>query len=305
MTGFSGFAPPRDKLALRSDRFACDIWPETGGAVACFHYLTPRGERVALFRPTVEKARYQPTDLACWPLLPFSNRVAQGRFRFGGAEHRLPLNVAGVPHALHGVGWQSAWRVLSAQADRCVIALDHEANESWPFSFTARQAFTLNDDGLTIETTLVNSDARPAPYGLGQHPYLARPCGSRLYAPVDAVWLTDETVLPTQRVDLPPHWDLRMGVELDRIALDNCFEPLRGAARLVWPDGGELSVLASDNLGFLVVYNPPGDDFVCVEPVSHRPDAFNRTEQGAGVAVLAPGESATATHRFVWRPAAA
>ncbi|MGA8170772.1 MAG: aldose 1-epimerase [Methylocystis sp.] len=305
MTDFKGFAPPEQKLVLRNERFLAEIWPSAGGGVARFDYLGARGAPIALLRRTVEQERLQPTDLACWPLLPYSNRIDHGRFVFHGREHRLPSNRPAAPHALHGVGWRSAWRVVAAEASACAIALDHAANEDWPFSFSARQSFTLNDDGLTIVTSVTNSDHRSMPYGLGQHPYIVRPPGTRLYAQVDGVWMTDAAVLPTEHADLPPEWDLRKGCSLDDIFLDNCFDGLEGAVRVVWPDGRELAITGSDNLRFLIVYNPSRVNFFCVELVSHMPDAFNRAARGqigAGFAVLRPLETVASTHRFVHRP---
>jgi aldose 1-epimerase len=45
--------------------------------------------------------------------------------------------------------------------------------------------------------------------------------------------------------------------------------------------------------GHLVVYVPPGQDFFCVEPVSHVNDGFNLLDRGVagtGVRILEPGE---------------
>jgi aldose 1-epimerase len=47
-------------------------------------------------------------------------------------------------------------------------------------------------------------------------------------------------------------------------------------------------------LRHLVIYVPPGEDFFCVEPVSHVNDGFNLLERGVadtGVRVLAPGQT--------------
>jgi aldose 1-epimerase len=43
-----------------------------------------------------------------------------------------------------------------------------------------------------------------------------------------------------------------------------------------------------------VIYVPPGEDFFCVEPVSHANDGFNlmaRGIEGTGVQVLEPGQT--------------
>jgi aldose 1-epimerase len=299
------FAPLRRKLILRNERFIAEIWPRVGGAVARLDYLGENGAPIPLLRRAIAKESYQPTDLACWPLLPFSNRIKEARFVFDGKEHRLPPDPAASPHALHGVGWRSAWRIVAIKQDKCMIALDHAADENWPFSLGAWQRFALNEDGLTILTTIANRGETSMPYGLGQHPYIARPPGTRLFARVDGVWLTDAAVIPTERAPIPPEWDLREGCILDNVSLDNCFDGLKGDVRVAWPDGGELAISGSDNLRFLIIYNPPRENFVCVELVSHMPDAFNRAareDEDTGFAVLRPLETAVSRHRFVYRP---
>lgn len=142
---------------------------------------------------------------------------------FDGKDHRVRLGAATGPHALRGLGWRGAWRVISAERGACKLALNHTANEHWPFYFPAEQTFTLNEDGLTIITNFTNSDQKHAPYGLGRHPHIARPQGTRLFAQVDGVWLTDDIVLPTKRINLPATWDWRKGRVLDDVLVDNCF----------------------------------------------------------------------------------
>jgi len=183
------------------------------------------------------------------------------------------------------MGWDGvalgAW--ISAECRACKLALNHAANEHWPFAFLAEQTFTLNEDGLTIITKFTNSDPNHAPYGLGQHPYIMRPQGTRLFAQVNGVWLTDDTALPTKHINLPAKWDWRKGCALNDVFVDNCFEPLQGAVRVVWPDSSELTIEGSDNLRFLIIYNPPLENYVCVELVTHMPDAINRAEKDKAI----------------------
>jgi aldose 1-epimerase len=61
-----------------------------------------------------------------------------------------------------------------------------------------------------------------------------------------------------------------------------------------------LVMQASAGLGRLVVYVPPGQDFFCVEPLSHVPDALNRPAgMETGLQVLGPGETWTETVRLI------
>ena len=84
------------------------------------------------------------------------------------------------------------------------------------------------------------------------------------------------------------------------------FDPLQCAVRVVWPDSSELTIEGSDNLRFLIIYNPSLENYVCVELVTHMPDAINRAAQGhsvAGFAVLPSRDIAVLIHRFRYRSA--
>ena len=49
--------------------------------------------------------------MACFPLVPYANRIANGRFAFAGDEVQLRRNWDRDPHPLHGQGWRSAWTI--------------------------------------------------------------------------------------------------------------------------------------------------------------------------------------------------
>src|SRR5882757_4388990 len=89
---FRGFSAPRQRIELRTSALRCEIWPELGGALAAFESLDePDGPR-ALFRPTPVAASYTPLQLSSWPLLPYANRIRDGRFSYAGRAHLLPRN---------------------------------------------------------------------------------------------------------------------------------------------------------------------------------------------------------------------
>jgi aldose 1-epimerase len=101
--------------------------------------------------------------------------------------------------------------------------------------------------------------------------------------------------------DRPPPAD--DGDNLDLTDLVNGFAGWSGTAEVVWPErGAHLRIEAGPPLSHLVVYTPPGQDFFCVEPVSHSVDAFNLEARGAapdnGTTVLAPGGTMTGSARF-------
>ena len=49
-----------------------------------------------------------PLQFASFPLVPFSNRIADGRFEWDGEQIEIDPNFAPEPHAIHGVGWPAS-----------------------------------------------------------------------------------------------------------------------------------------------------------------------------------------------------
>jgi len=293
-----------EAVVLRHAGFEAVVSPRIGGSIARLTRDTAAGP-VDLLRPAGAEALAgdAANDLGCFPLVPFSNRVAGGRFQFRGRTVTLPLNRPGCPHAIHGHAWEKPWAVEGRSAGSLRLTYRHAAGD-WPWSYRATQILTLGDDGLTVDLELVNEGdgegdgAMPA--GIGLHPYFPKPPGTVLTAGVRSVWLTDAGMLPTTRACPPPEWDFPAGRVMDACVIDNGFAGWDGRAVIDWPDGrGRLTLEAEGPFGHLVVYAPRGGDFVCVEPVTHMTDAVNRPhEADAGVRVLEPGERLTGRVRF-------
>ena len=308
---FSGFDVPRQRIALRRGPFFAEILPELGGAIASFERRRPFGTGSAvqaLFRSTRQQSRYLPTELACFPLLPYSNRIAEGRFQIDGSAYALPRNFAGFEHPLHGVGWIRPWVVQEQTNDRCTLRLEHAGDADWPCAFTSVQEIALTESGLELKLELMNSGEQAMPCGIGHHPYIRRPAGTRIFASVEGVWLSDERQIPTHRVALPKQWDLPQGRVFDTCLVDHCFDGFRGDVRVEWPDGSGLRISSTPAMPFLGVYSVPEYDFVCIEPVSQRPNAFNAAaadQRAAGVASLEPRQSISVVQRFDYLPGSA
>ncbi|HEY6080086.1 MAG TPA: hypothetical protein VIW29_14835, partial [Polyangiaceae bacterium] len=76
---------PEDAVLLRSGDLELELWPSLGGSVAGFSWQRA-GRRVELMRRATARALTEndARELASFPLFPFSNRVKDGRFTFGG-----------------------------------------------------------------------------------------------------------------------------------------------------------------------------------------------------------------------------
>ncbi|MCC7049926.1 MAG: aldose 1-epimerase [Alphaproteobacteria bacterium] len=287
-------------LILTAGPTRLELLPALGGTVARF--ATRVGDAwIDWLRPTPLGAR-DAEATSCFPLVPFSNRVRQGRFSFGGRQVSLPMEGQAGPHYEHGFGWRRPWAVLAREADRATIEYRHAA-DAWPFPFRARQSFVLAAAMLAITIEVANLGAVAMPAGFGLHPYFPRTPAARLEAQVRAMWTVDAEVMPVALLSPPPvAFDPGRGLDVDRVELDNAYAGWSGTARIAWPEHrAALTMQAEAPLRFLVVYTPRGEPYFCAEPVSHCTDAFNLAAQGrgdTGMIVLQPGQAASATVRF-------
>lgn len=286
----TGVAP--GLVSLRAGDTTLALAPAIGGAVAAF-----RWRDIDLFRPAAPTALAvgDVLGMASFPLVPFAGRISLGRFVFDGLAVRLPVNLSGETDAIHGQGWQAPW-TLTEQADTAAtLRYDHAAGD-WPWAYRAEQTFALADGALAHTLSVTNRSERAMPAGLGLHPYFPRRPGLRLAARVDGVFLSPDRA-PTPP---PEAWNWTAGAALDSF-VDHQFTGWDGRAAVTWP-GLDLT-LALDcqpPARRLVVFAPTGEDYVCVEPVSHQLDAVNRSQGGAdhGMTILAPGETLVLSVRF-------
>jgi aldose 1-epimerase len=275
-------------VVLSAERLKLTLSPSIGGSISAFEWTD--GD---LGQPILRKCN-SPTqnvlDAACFPLVPYVNRIRGGRFSFRRREIRLLPNMAGDPSPLHGQGWLNAWEVEDVEASRAVLSYRHHAGE-WPWDYEARQEFALDERGLSIRLTCKNESDEPMPCGLGQHPYF--PCGpeTRLDTHVSSAWTVDERVLPVEKVPAEGRFDLTRRLVCGQ-GLDNGFGGWGGLAWMgdpAWPYELHLS---SARAGFFQLYSPSEGGIFVAEPVTHANAALNAPEADwpeLGMRVLEPG----------------
>ena len=280
-------------VTLVDGRARCAIAPGAGGAVAGF-WWEGEGRRLDWLRPASAAAVAQGNarEMGCFPMVPYGSRIRDGRFLFCGREVIESSAVPDLRHALHGHGWRRDWSIVERDDRRVVLEYAHEPG-AWPWRYRARQCFTLADEALSISLEIENLSDGLMPAGLGFHPFFPRTPEVRVAAATRGVWLTDAEILPTEKTDVPPGWDLSSGRRVADLALDNVFTGWTGDATVSWPERGARLVVSATQplLSFLVLYTPRGSDFFCVEPASHCTDAINLAREGVadtGLRVLAP-----------------
>lgn len=263
-------------LSLRAGLLAVDLAPDAGGSIARFAIETA-GTIIDLLRPTDADAT------ACYPLVPFSNRIANGRLIVDGEEFILKPNWPGQRHPMHGDGWARPWQVARQEGRSAELVYEHDGREGWPFRYRARQVFDLGEEGLSVGMTIENLESRAVPAGLGLHPFFPRDADTELACRVEGVWRADADVLPVDRIAVPPEWNFAASRPVDGVVLDNCFDGWEGSATIRWPRRGlGLSLVATQPFRHLVIYVPKARPYFCVEPVSHANGAVAQTSLPQG-----------------------
>tara|TARA_R110002072_G_scaffold242564_21_gene401585 strand:- start:655 stop:1431 length:777 start_codon:yes stop_codon:yes gene_type:complete len=240
-----------------------------------------------------------PLASACFPLVPYANRIAGGMFSLGEDTVRLPRHFPPETSSLHGFGWQDKWEILSASTSECALEHRHPGlgpapwlgdPTDWPWAYEARQRIRLGPQGCTISLVVTNRSNRVMPAGLGLHPYFRRRPETRLRFAAEGVMLVDEASIPTGTM-APPDWFgyFARGSPLPDETVDHCFAGWNGVA--VIEDNLGTIALTARGAPQLHVYAPVDGSALCLEPVSHVPDALNRTP--VSMTFLPPGCTAS------------
>ena len=151
-------------LTLNSGDWQAELRPEVGGAIAALRY---RGADVLRPMPAESADVLQ---AACFPLVPYCNRIRDARFGFGPRQINLAPNFPPEPHSLHGLGWQRTWAIDSRAESKCVLVDDYDGSGRWPWAYRAHQRIRLGPRGCAVTLVLTNRSAEPMPAGLGLHP---------------------------------------------------------------------------------------------------------------------------------------
>jgi len=239
------------------------------------------------------------------PLIPWPNRLRDGRYRWKGCELQLDLSEPARQNAIHGlVRWRN-WVVRAREPSRVVLGHVLHGEPGYPFMLALEIEYVLESRGLTVTTSAVNIGSEPCPYGAGMHPYFT--LGARtvdtalLTVPAATRLLADERGIPVgeEPVEGGP-LDFRVPREIGGAQLDVCFTGLErdedGNVRVeVREKGGTRGIVvrASREYEYVMVFT--GDTLaedrrrrgVAIEPMLCAPDAFR---SGAGLVRLEPGE---------------
>jgi len=283
-----------DVIRLQKGGLTVDVSP-LGGAIlsASWH-----GMPILMPTPSPGLASQGLGAEACFPLVPFGNRIENNAFRFDGRDYALSPNAAD-PLVLHGDGWLRRWAIRERTPQAIVFCYRHEADAASPFAYAATETIEIGDDSLSLSLAVTNQATKPLPYGLGFHPYFPRTPATRILANVKRYWSERERHLPDSAGPLPPDFDISAGTKLPARWLNNTFDGWDGKARIEFPENSlAISMDADPCFGHIVIYSPSAEDgFFCLEPMTHRPNGHSEPSV-SGLVALAPGTTLAARVRL-------
>ncbi|MGI8457059.1 MAG: aldose 1-epimerase family protein [Propionibacteriaceae bacterium] len=241
-------------------------------------------------------------------LIPWPNRLRDGRYSFEGAVQQLPLSEPARHNASHGLTRWVPWQLVEHTASSVTQQTTVFTQPGWPGVLHALVSTTIAADGLTVEVSATNVGATSVPFGYGAHPYLT--VGEQqvdevtLSVPAGSFLEVDDRLLPTAVSPVEgTAYDFRSGRPVADTNLDTAMTDLQRDADGRWRVSLALrdrrtTLWGDASCSWAQVFTggPYRDRSIAVEPMTCGPDAFNDGPTAADVIILAPG----AVHRVHW-----
>jgi len=288
-------------ITLENECLRVTLDPDRGTSILAFY--ARKGDNWLPLMPD-ERAEGSRLDAASFLMIPYSNRIENGIFTFGGRRYQLEH---GERHAIHGDVRIRPWYVIEKMTTRIQCSFDSTQYESvnWPWPFEAQAEYILEGSVFTSHLALWNRGETAMPAGFGWHPYFNRKL-TREGEPVHLCFkvtgvypdANDNRIPsgPAQSLTAEQDYSAEKALDPDRF-WDACFQGYDGNGHITWPESSvRLTFACSPECQHLIVYNPPFPVFA-MEPVTNANNGVNLYAAGwpdSGVVVLEPGECLTA-----------
>jgi aldose 1-epimerase len=235
-------------------------------------------------------------------LLPWPNRIRDGRYIFNGVTQQLALTEPARHNAIHGLARYVPWVLIDRQPDAVTNRVRIYPQQGWPGTLESTITHRVGDEGLTVRVEASNIGRSEVPFGYGAHPYLTVGESTvdevAISVPAGAYLEVDDRLLPLKISPVErTNYDLREGPVLGSLNLDTAFTDLtldsdgRWRVKLVLGDR-YAELWGDETMQWAQVFTggPSRNWSIAVEPMTCGPDAFNAGPTHDAMKVLAPGE---------------
>jgi aldose 1-epimerase len=236
-------------------------------------------------------------------LIPWPNRIRDGRYTFNGVTQQLALTEPARHNASHGLARYVPWVLVERQTDTVVNRVRIHPQPGWPGTLEATITHRVGDEGLLVTVEALNLGNNELPFGYGAHPYLTVGESSvdevALTVPAASYLEVDDRLLPAKISPVDgTAYDLRHSTILGTMNLDTAMTDLDrdpdGRWRIRLARGDRYAELWGDETFVwtqVFTGGPNRDGGVAVEPMTCGPDAFNEGPTHDALRVLAPGHT--------------
>ncbi|CAN7593348.1 aldose 1-epimerase [Agrobacterium tumefaciens] len=253
-------------------------------------------------------------------LAPFTNRIPNGQYDFGGEMHHIKPVLAHEALVFHGFARALPFALEQSFEENGahVLIFRSEISPSdftgYPYRLIIEVEYRFDGQAVSIDIRGVNHGDQPLPFAAGWHPYFRLPGPSsiddlHLTLPSRTAIVTDDHLIPLHdgQAEIIKRDDSRflVATPIADHVLDLCFTDLiasenglfetrlenrhDGSSLTVWQERGHMHVFTGDTLA------RDRRKSIALEPVEMPTNAFNQPELTAAV-TLQPGE--TRSFRF-------
>jgi len=244
-------------------------------------------------------------------LAPWANRMPGGFFANGKHYPANPdsgalrLDANGIP--IHGLLTASPyWQVVdigsSASSAHVTSRLQfwkHAAlAANWPLAHEYEMTYRLSEGVIEVTVTITNLCADPMPIAVGFHPYFQLPHvpleSATARIPVRSRIEMDDKLIATGATTAV-HFPNEIALKDHRFDM-GFTDLIRGddgrAVFSIGADGKKIEVAFGPRYTVAIVYAPPGQNYICFEPMSAPTNGINLAHQGkyAGLQAISCGE---------------
>jgi aldose 1-epimerase len=234
-------------------------------------------------------------------LVPFPNRINDGKYSFESNQYQLDINFPSQHHAIHGLVYNKEFSLRQANASKNAVSVElwHNytgENKGYPFHFSINITYSLSDKGFECQTIIKNIDSRNIPMADGWHPYFKldeKVDNLYLRLPSSKKILVDKNMIPDGKIDKFGNFKRLTKIEGQNfddgfslsgrigIARTEIYNEEKKLMLVVWQETGKMKY------NYLQVFIPPDRESIAIEPMTSIADAFNNKK---GLIVLKPND---------------
>jgi len=265
-----------ERFAISAAGYSAEVSEVGAGLAGLWH------DGVAVTVPTGAD-ELPPKSTGC-VLAPWPNRLRDGHYSFDGVDYQLALTEPATTTASHGFAKWTRWTCLEQTDSSALMQCDLVPQTGYPFEIRLHLLYRVDAEGLLVSAAATNTGQRPAPFGIGFHPYLDLAdfplAETELQIPAASVFSVDEQKIPVQKLPVAgTEFDLQRLRALGELRLDHGYADLTASAAIVQTTRRRIEMRWSKDFHNLQVFTPPqiasGRNAVAIEPMSCPANAFN------------------------------